>query len=188
MRLLNWRAPTQRAPQTILEEIGCQLREFAWPDRWYYGKQQRMTDASVTVWRWWCGVHDRYSMAMCRTQASSACMPPWNASATCPNHQLGRMRALHTGSLGSPASTPRTLLHLCFGGIHTKTNLTHRAIAAADACYANDFGCGLHQLGVTEMIIENSRWDSGMMCCFHVFGICVILSFIQVHYAAHICM
>lgn len=36
-------------PQTILEEIGCHLREFAWPDRWFYGKQQRMTDASITV-------------------------------------------------------------------------------------------------------------------------------------------
>ena len=34
-------------------------------------------------------------------------------------------------------------------------------VAIAEACYANDFGCSLDQLGLHEMITENQRWDSG---------------------------
>ena len=34
-------------------------------------------------------------------------------------------------------------------------------LAIADACYANDFGCSLQQLGLREMITENRKWDSG---------------------------
>lgn len=34
-------------------------------------------------------------------------------------------------------------------------------LAIADACYANDFGCSLQQLGLREMITENRQWDSG---------------------------
>lgn len=30
-------------------------------------------------------------------------------------------------------------------------------IELADACYANDFGCSIKQLGLREMIIENQR-------------------------------
>jgi len=36
-----------------------------------------------------------------------------------------------------------------------------RMLAVADACYANDFGCSLDQLGLREMITESRRWDSG---------------------------
>ena len=28
-------------------------------------------------------------------------------------------------------------------------------LAVADACYANDFGCSLSQLGLTEMVEES---------------------------------
>ena len=43
-------------------------------------------------------------------------------------------------------------------------------VAIAEACYANDFGCSLDQLGLHEMITENQRWDSGApapaaLCC-----------------------
>ncbi|KAF8072874.1 PAO3 [Scenedesmus sp. PABB004] len=34
-------------------------------------------------------------------------------------------------------------------------------LAVADACYANDFGASLGQLGLREMIVESQRWDSG---------------------------
>jgi hypothetical protein len=37
-----------------------------------------------------------------------------------------------------------------------------KVLAIADACYANDFGCTLHQLGLREMITENRKWDSGI--------------------------
>ncbi len=38
---------------------------------------------------------------------------------------------------------------------------SERQMAVADACYANDFGCSLRQLGVREMVIENRNWDDG---------------------------
>ena len=38
---------------------------------------------------------------------------------------------------------------------------TDQVLAIADACYANDFGCSLQQLGLREMITENQKWDSG---------------------------
>ncbi len=38
---------------------------------------------------------------------------------------------------------------------------SRRMVAIAEACYANDFGCSLDQLGLCEMITENQRWDSG---------------------------
>ncbi|CAK0783395.1 hypothetical protein CVIRNUC_006594 [Coccomyxa viridis] len=40
-------------------------------------------------------------------------------------------------------------------------NANSRMVAIAEACYANDFGCSLDQLGLHEMITENQRWDSG---------------------------
>ena len=36
-------------------------------------------------------------------------------------------------------------------------------VPVAEACYANDFGCSLEQLGLGEMITENQRWDSGAL-------------------------
>ena len=45
--------------------------------------------------------------------------------------------------------------------LHNK-GASGKVLAIADACYANDFGCNLHQLGLREMITENRRWDSGV--------------------------
>ena len=36
-----------------------------------------------------------------------------------------------------------------------------RMVAIAEACYANDFGCSLEQLGLRELILENRNWESG---------------------------
>ena len=38
---------------------------------------------------------------------------------------------------------------------------TDRMVAIADACYANDFGCSIEQLGLRELILENRNWESG---------------------------
>lgn len=40
---------------------------------------------------------------------------------------------------------------------------SRRMVAIAEACYANDFGCSLDQLGLCEMITENQEWDSGAL-------------------------
>ena len=40
---------------------------------------------------------------------------------------------------------------------------TPKMLAAAEACYANDFGASLRQLGLREMIAESRAWDSGML-------------------------
>ena len=38
---------------------------------------------------------------------------------------------------------------------------SERMLAIAEACYANDFGCSLEDLGLRECIIENQRWEAG---------------------------
>jgi hypothetical protein len=38
---------------------------------------------------------------------------------------------------------------------------TDRQLAIAEACYANDFGAGLADLGLTELAAEARAWDSG---------------------------
>jgi hypothetical protein len=40
-------------------------------------------------------------------------------------------------------------------------NATPLMLEAAEACYANDFGARLRELGLREMIAENNAWDSG---------------------------
>lgn len=35
---------------------------------------------------------------------------------------------------------------------------TQRQLEIADACYANDFGCSMRQLGLRELIAENKLW------------------------------
>lgn len=42
-----------------------------------------------------------------------------------------------------------------------RKGVNEKMIAIADACYANDFGCSIRQLGLRETIIENQKWDSG---------------------------
>lgn len=49
--------------------------------------------------------------------------------------------------------------------------VSHKVLAIADACYANDFGCSLHQLGLRELITENQKWDSGTSLLLHSTGI-----------------
>jgi hypothetical protein len=36
-----------------------------------------------------------------------------------------------------------------------------RQLDIAAACFANDFGCSLTQLGMRETILENRNWDAG---------------------------
>jgi hypothetical protein len=40
---------------------------------------------------------------------------------------------------------------------------TDKMVSVADACYANDFGCSIAQLGLREMIKENRSWESGAL-------------------------
>ena len=54
--------------------------------------------------------------------------------------------------------------------LHNK-GASEKVLAIADACYANDFGCNLHQLGLREMITENRRWDSGVPSEHVTYGI-----------------
>jgi hypothetical protein len=49
---------------------------------------------------------------------------------------------------------------------------TPRQMAVADACYANDFGCSLEQLGLREMIEENRCWNSGGAAVCSRAGVC----------------
>ncbi len=48
----------------------------------------------------------------------------------------------------------------------TERGATPRMLAVAEACYANDFGCSLRQLGLRETI-EEARRCAGLLCCTH---------------------
>ena len=44
--------------QAVLDEMGCQLREYAWPDHWYFGRDRRLVDSRYEVHSSrasWCG-------------------------------------------------------------------------------------------------------------------------------------
>lgn len=61
--------------------------------------------------------------------------------------------------------------------LHSK-GANNQMLAIADACYANDFGCSIQQLGLREMITENRKWDSGSHCLMGMpaaRGSCVIV-------------
>jgi monoamine oxidase len=45
--------------------------------------------------------------------------------------------------------------------LREKKGATEAMLRAAEACYANDFGARLSELGLREMIAENNAWDSG---------------------------
>eukprot|EP00873_Tetraselmis_striata_P017048 jgi/Tetstr1/437312/TSEL_002796.t1 len=45
--------------------------------------------------------------------------------------------------------------------LRSKPGVNSKMVAFAEACYANDFGASLKQLGLREMITENRSWDSG---------------------------
>ena len=35
--------------QDLVDEMGCQLREFSWPDYWYVGREGRLFDSNTEV-------------------------------------------------------------------------------------------------------------------------------------------
>lgn len=35
--------------QDLLKEMGCELREYPWPDYWYFGKERRMMGSAEKV-------------------------------------------------------------------------------------------------------------------------------------------
>ena len=46
--------------------------------------------------------------------------------------------------------------------LREKKGFSQRQLDIADACYANDFGCTLEELGLRETIKENRLWDAGV--------------------------
>lgn len=35
--------------QSLLEEVGCHVRELQWPDHWYFGSERRLVGPGVQV-------------------------------------------------------------------------------------------------------------------------------------------
>lgn len=131
--LADW--PVEAGPEFVhggnallkahLEEMGCQLRELAWPDQW-----------------WW---------------QESGAVPGRLMQGSEPDPDLEWLHNVfeEVGNEEMPQVDISAEQWLRDKGA------TSRALAAADACYANDFGCGLGQLGLRELIAENRAWDAG---------------------------
>ncbi|KAK9823038.1 hypothetical protein WJX81_001999 [Elliptochloris bilobata] len=107
--------------KSLLDEVGCQLRELEWPDHWYFGAERRLVGP---------GAQDA---------------------------ELERLHALFAGVGAEPYPDP----DVSVADWLRVRGASLRMLAIADACYANDFGCSLDQLGLREVITENRRWDSG---------------------------
>ena len=43
--------------QAVLDDMGCKLREYAWPDHWYFGNDRRLVDSRYQVHSSWAGWH-----------------------------------------------------------------------------------------------------------------------------------
>ena len=35
--------------QDLVDEMGCELREYSWPDYWYVGSEDRLFDSNIKV-------------------------------------------------------------------------------------------------------------------------------------------
>ena len=108
----------------LLTAMGCILKEYDWPDRWWFeGDNSGMVgpgaaDADV----------DRVTALLA---AVGEVQPP---------------------PPGQDVSVEAWL---------KDQGVSDRGLAVADACFANDFGCALADLGLTETIAENTAWDAG---------------------------
>ena len=45
--------------QDLVEEMGCELREYSWPDYWYVGRENKLFDSNIkvreaTIWHTLC--------------------------------------------------------------------------------------------------------------------------------------
>eukprot|EP00891_Asterochloris_glomerata_P008389 jgi/Astpho2/8389/e_gw1.00122.39.1_t len=107
--------------KAVLDEMGCKMREYAWPDHWYFGKERRLADS-------------RYE-----------------------DYELQRVHKLfeEVGARKLPATDISAEQWL------RRQGASDRMVAIADACYANDFGCSIEQLGLRELVLENRNWESG---------------------------
>lgn len=105
----------------MLDEMKCGIKEYDWPDWWYFGKERRFLHA------------------------------PEEDEDLEHTHQL----FAQVGNESYPETDISAEQWLRNKGVNDKI------LAIADACYANDFGCSLHQLGLRDMITENRKWDSG---------------------------
>ncbi|KAL3134987.1 hypothetical protein ABBQ32_007941 [Trebouxia sp. C0010 RCD-2024] len=106
---------------TMLNQMQCGIKEYPWPDWWYFGKEHRFVKA------------------------------PEKDEGVETTHRLFS----EVGSESYPETDISGEQWLRNKGV------SHKVLAIADACYANDFGCSLHQLGLRELITENQKWDSG---------------------------
>ncbi|EIE19221.1 amine oxidase [Coccomyxa subellipsoidea C-169] len=109
--------------QGLLQEVNCNLREFDWPDYWYFGNSRQLVSGDAKV----------------------------------SDEELERLHEL----FASVGQRVRPEPDISAAEWLRQEGASERMMAVADACYANDFGCSLHQLGLSEMITENQRWDSG---------------------------
>jgi hypothetical protein len=79
----------------------------------------------------------------------------FSGSACSPGLQNHACLLLPVGTLFLPLNHTTACFEPC---LHGCMPLTCMQMSVADACYANDFAASLHELGLREMIEENSRW------------------------------
>jgi monoamine oxidase len=135
------------ALRRLLAGAGCALNEYAWPDRWWFEGEAGGL------------VKDKGSAGGSRAWRACCAQPPTSTDDS-PDPDLARVHALFAGVGKEPYPRPGSDVS-ARDWLTTTHGASPRQAAIAEACYANDFGADLESLGLTELIIENRRWDAG---------------------------
>lgn len=134
--------------QTVLSDAGCTHTEKEWPDYWCFrsegGLQPSSTEVHISTLPHMGPEMETMLTKQCILQDSDV------------EAVLDLFSSIGKEQLPSEDMTAESWLR--------QKGANDRMLAIADACIANDFGCGLSDLGLREAILENRRWDSGELC------------------------
>lgn len=132
--------------QALLQDMGCEFREYAWPDRWYFRGERRLKPSSEEA---------SCDFSVTSTMLSRCCFQGHGVFLQDADVNAVMDKFESVGKQDFPAQDLSAEQWLRNGGA------SERMIDIADACFANDFGCSIPQLGMRETILENRKWDSG---------------------------
>ena len=142
--------------QQILRDAGCSLREYEWPDRWFFDDERVLRRAG----------EDNKAASSSSSSSSPSSSSPSPSSSSSPSSSRDRDVSLVQDLFASVAEEEKTTnkknVDVSAREWMNRKGLTSkRQQDIAEACFANDFGASLDSLGLGELVVENREWDVG---------------------------
>ena len=133
----------------------CSFTELTWPDRWFFGGDACDSgddDAAAT---------NTTTTATTTTATTTTTTPPTSSPPlVTADADVDAVESMFA-SIAASTPYPPDGDDVSARAWMRRAGCTRRQQAIADACFANDFGASLDELGVTELITENRLWDAG---------------------------